>query len=98
MSSKSGPERRAAPRAWSLAARLTVWYTASAFALVLGATGFLYWVLATNLDREDDESLADEVRVLGALQDKPDEGAALRQEVERASATRPSAPLYVRAL
>jgi two-component system heavy metal sensor histidine kinase CusS len=99
MSSKSGPEPRAAPRAWSLAARLTVWYTASAFALVLGATGFLYWVLATNLDREDDESLADEVRVLGtALRDRPDDPAALRQEAERASATRPSAPLYVRVL
>jgi two-component system heavy metal sensor histidine kinase CusS len=99
MSSKSGPEPRAAPRAWSLAARLTAWYTGSAFALVLGATGFLYWALATNLDREDDDSLTDEIRVLAAaLRERPGDAAALRGEAERASAARPSAPLYVRVL
>jgi two-component system heavy metal sensor histidine kinase CusS len=99
MSSKRDPEPRAARRAWSLAARLTAWYTGSAFALVLGATGFLYWALTTNLDREDDESLADEVRLLCAgLREGPGDTVALRQEAERASAARPSAPLYVRVL
>ena len=53
MSSNSAPER--APRhkrPWSLAARLTAWYAASAFTLILVATGSLYWGLITNLDQE----------------------------------------------
>jgi two-component system heavy metal sensor histidine kinase CusS len=99
MSSKSGPERRAPPRAWSLAARLTAWYTASAFALVLGATVFLYGVLANNLDREDDETLADEVRVLSAaVWERPGDPAPLQREAERAQAARELAPLCVRVL
>src|SRR5437762_219344 len=71
MSSTSAPNplsRRtgslALPRSWSLAARLTAWYTASAFVLILLATGFLYWVLYSNLEREDDQYLADKVRIL----------------------------------
>lgn len=99
MSSKSAPEPGAPRRAWSLAARLTAWYTLSAFALVLGATGFLYWALATNLDREDDESLADEARQLAAaVRDRPADVTALRLAAERAAATRRYAPLYVRVL
>jgi len=46
----------------SLAARLTLWYTASAFLLIFLVTVFLYWVLNSNLDREDDQYLADKVR------------------------------------
>jgi two-component system heavy metal sensor histidine kinase CusS len=102
MSSANGPDRRAAPpagRSWSLAARVTAWYTGAAFALILASTGFLYWALTANLDREDDESLADEVRVLGAiLRERPGNTAALRREAERASAARRYAPLYVRVL
>ncbi len=41
MSSKIAPDPSRRP--WSLAARLTAWYAGSAFALVLVATGFLYW-------------------------------------------------------
>jgi two-component system heavy metal sensor histidine kinase CusS len=99
MSSKSGPDRPGAGRPWSLAARLTAWYAGSSFLLVLGATGFLYWALTTNLDREDDESLADEARTLAAaLSDRPGDLVAVRQEVEAASAGRRYAPLYVRVL
>jgi two-component system heavy metal sensor histidine kinase CusS len=97
MSSKSDPEPRAGRRAWSLAARLTAWYSGSAFAVVLGATAFLYWALATNLDREDDEALADEARIVSAiLREGPRNAAAVRREAERASAGRKYAPLYVR--
>src|SRR5438552_1113220 len=72
-----------ARQAWSLATRLTAWYAASAFTLVVVATGFLYWVLVADLDRETDESLADQVHILRKLLlDRPEDKAALVQEVE----------------
>lgn len=105
MCSKSVPEAHgpaARPRPagpWSLAARLTAWYAASAFVLILAATGFLYWVLATSLDREDDQFLADEVSILRAiLSDRPQDAAALRQEVEWEWAVRHPARVFVRIL
>jgi two-component system heavy metal sensor histidine kinase CusS len=71
------------PRTWSLAARLTVWYAGSAFALVLAATGFLYWASVSTLDREDDQLLGDRVRALRTvMRNRPGSTAALRQEVE----------------
>jgi two-component system heavy metal sensor histidine kinase CusS len=99
MSSKSAPEPRPGRRAWSLAARLTAWYTLSAFALVLGATGFLYWALATNLDREDDEGLADEARLLGAaLRRQPADLDALKREAARVPAAHLPSRVDVRIL
>jgi two-component system heavy metal sensor histidine kinase CusS len=38
---------------------MSVWYTLSAFALIFVATGFFYWVLATNLHRGDIRTLSD---------------------------------------
>jgi two-component system heavy metal sensor histidine kinase CusS len=71
------------PRTWSLAARLTTWYAGSAFALILGVTGFLYWALTGSLDREDDQHLADKVRIIQAvLANRPGDAAALREEAE----------------
>ena len=48
------------PRAWprSIVARMTAWYAGSALVLILAATGFLYWVLATSFDAEDRRTLA----------------------------------------
>jgi two-component system heavy metal sensor histidine kinase CusS len=43
----------------SIAARMTIWYALLAFALVLGATGFLYFVLVGNLAEEDARILSD---------------------------------------
>src|SRR5438105_2662738 len=80
MSSKTGPD---APRAWSLAARLTAWYAGSAFLLVLSATGFLYWALAHNFDREDDEFLTEKVRAVQGVLESQLEGEARRREIER---------------
>jgi two-component system heavy metal sensor histidine kinase CusS len=95
MSSTKPAERPAR----SLALGLTLWYTASAFALILVATAFLYWSLARNLAREDDEFLADQVLILrGLLRDRPDDVAAIRQEVEFESVVRRHAKLYVRLL
>ncbi len=86
MSSKSaeGPDLFPRPRrAWSLAARLTAWYTGSAFALILAVTGFLYWALTRSLDREDDQHLADKVRIIQTvLKERPGDTAALREEAE----------------
>jgi two-component system heavy metal sensor histidine kinase CusS len=90
MSSKNAPEQLTqtnAParpaRPWSLAARLTAWYAGSAFALIVAATGYLYWSSVSNLDREDDHLLGDRVRELRAVMVKrPGDVDALRQEVE----------------
>jgi two-component system heavy metal sensor histidine kinase CusS len=88
MSSKNAPDdpaRRTAKPSWSLAARLTAWNAGSAFALILAATGFLYWALGSSLDREDDHLLADKVRELrGVLVNQPGNLAAIKQEVDEA--------------
>ena len=51
----------------SIAFRLTVWYTASAFILIVAATGFLYWFLAANLEQEDIDVLSDNLRNVALL-------------------------------
>jgi two-component system heavy metal sensor histidine kinase CusS len=82
-----------------LATRLTVWYAGSAFLLILAASGFLYWALRANLDREDDELLADKIQVFRVLlRDRPDDAAALAQEVEWESTSRQYGKVYVRIL
>jgi len=43
----------------SIALRMTAWYALSAFVLIFGATGFLYLVLASNLEQEDIRILTD---------------------------------------
>ena len=46
---------------WSLAARLTVWYAATAFLLVAGAALVQYRSLLTNLAEEDDRDLVEQL-------------------------------------
>jgi two-component system heavy metal sensor histidine kinase CusS len=90
MSSKNAPELSGSDgalqptkRTWSLAARLTVWYAGSAFALVLAATGFLYWASVNNLDRQDDQVLGDRVRALRTVMlNRPGDTTAIRREVD----------------
>src|SRR5437762_3639167 len=105
MSAKNDPSplskaRAARPNAsWSLATRLTLWYTGSAFALVALASGILYWGLVANLEREDDEELADKVRILrelvrGPAADLP----SARRQVELGWASRQYAQIYARVL
>src|SRR5437763_5208365 len=93
MSSKTGPDGL---RPWTLAARLTAWYAGSAFLLVLSATGFLYWALAHNLDREDDEFLAAKVRAVRSLFDGRLADDALRRELEAVAAGPDSGRILVR--
>jgi two-component system heavy metal sensor histidine kinase CusS len=94
---RSSPGRRSRPR--SLAYRLTVWYALSSFALVLGATGYLYWALATNLDRENDRFLADQaLPLVNLLRDQPADRTALRRQIELAWTARPDPSIYFRVL
>src|SRR5436305_13601635 len=96
MSSKTGPEPKPlaawrGTQAWSLALRLTLWYTQSSFALLLAATGFLYWALAHNLDCDDDEFLADKLHEIHTvLREHPGDDAALRRELEAMGAAHES--------
>src|SRR5262245_30891234 len=97
MSSKTAPEPGRGR--WSLAARLSAWYAGSAFLLILAATGFLYWALLANLDREDDEFLQDKVRLLRKLvRDGPGGGDALRHEAGVGPPGHPRPQMYVRVL
>jgi two-component system heavy metal sensor histidine kinase CusS len=82
---------------WSVATRLTLWYTASAFALVTLASGILYWALLSDLAREDDEELADKVRILRELLQGPAaDFEAAQQLVEIGWASRQHAQIYAR--
>jgi two-component system, OmpR family, heavy metal sensor histidine kinase CusS len=84
---------------WSIGARLALWYTAATFVLVAIATGLLYWVLVTNVDREDDQFLVDTVQIMRALiRERPNDVAALRQEVDWEGTARRYAHVFVRVL
>src|SRR5437899_8737694 len=108
MFSKTAPETSSAARAspplsgsptWSLATRLTAWYGLSAFVLIALASTFLYWTLVSNLDREDDEFLADKIQVLQELlRERPQDQRLLREEVEWEPAVRQYGLVYVRIL
>ena len=100
MSSKTGPDsRRPSARPLSLAARLTAWYGISAFVLIASATAFLYWALVTNLDREDDEFLADKIHILRSLlRDRPNDTRMLQEEVQWEPAARQYGQVFVRIL
>jgi two-component system heavy metal sensor histidine kinase CusS len=87
-------------RSWSLAARLTTWYTVASLVSAVVVMAVLYWGLATDLTRSEDVFLADKVHVLRAiLRDRPKAVFALRREVELESAARREyAQVYVRLL
>jgi len=98
MSSNDGRSARwGAP--WSIAARLALWYTVATFVLVAMATGLLYWVLITNVDREDDQFLVDTVQIVRALiRERPSDIDALQQEVDWEGTARRYARVFVRVL
>jgi two-component system heavy metal sensor histidine kinase CusS len=63
------------------------------------STAFLYWGLSANLGREDDEELADKVRILRSLlRDRPGGLAPIRQEAEWGWAARQHTQVHVRIL
>ncbi len=84
---------------WSLAARLTAWYALSSFALIMTATGLLYWALADSLNHEHDLYLADKVHVIRELlRHRPTSESELKEEVEASWAPRQYAQVFVRIL
>jgi two-component system heavy metal sensor histidine kinase CusS len=87
------------PWFWSITGRLTLLYTLSAFGVLVLATVFLYWVLVSNLEREDNEFLADKIRILrGILQKHPDNIEALKEEVKWEGAALEPPEYYIRIL
>ncbi|VTS01470.1 histidine kinase : Histidine kinase OS=Hyphomicrobium denitrificans 1NES1 GN=HYPDE_40403 PE=4 SV=1: 2CSK_N: HAMP: HisKA: HATPase_c [Gemmata massiliana] len=98
MSSKYGPDSRPKP-SWSLAIRLTVWYAGATFVLIVVVVGFLYWILSRSLDRQNDNQMADQVRVLrDLLTERPGDLVAVRQEAEEEFQSRQHTQVYVRLL
>lgn len=77
------PSTAIARRSWSLAVRLTVWYTLSAFILVATATGFLYWSVSSHLEADTERLLIEKSEiVLGILSKVPTSLPKLKDEIE----------------
>ncbi len=89
-----------ASRLWrTLAFRLTAGYALAGLFLVFAATASLYLVLVTELERSTDLFLADKINVLRTmLRERPNDGDALREEVELESAARRYEHFYIRLL
>src|SRR5262249_48367615 len=80
-------------------ARLTLWYSAFSFLLILGCTAYLYVALARNLEREDDGVIQDQIRILQMLlRQHPEDSVGIRQEVELESGARQHARIFIRIL
>ena len=96
MSSKSVTET-ATGRSGSIAVRLTFWYALLSVALIASSGSVLYWVLADQLSREDDQLLAGKIAEMHAvLLLHPGDYAALREEVEHEATT--FRGIYIRVL
>jgi len=84
---------------WSIAARLTVLYTLSAFGILVLAAAFLHWALVENLHREDGQFLADKVTLLRTiLSQNAADPDSLKEEVEWETAALHFAKYYARVL
>jgi two-component system heavy metal sensor histidine kinase CusS len=88
-------------RSWSLAARLTTWYTAASLILALFTMATLYVWLDAYLTQREDDVLSQKVRVLRSLLSadaRPDAALELTHEVEMEppAARRKDAQVYVR--
>jgi two-component system heavy metal sensor histidine kinase CusS len=90
-------KRSASRLPWSLAGRLTAWYTIISLSFIVCTAAILYWALTTNMNRDDDLFLGDKVHVLRAiLRDRPNDVAGLREEVELETAARRYEQFFVR--
>jgi len=86
-------------RTISIALRMTVWYAWSFFALVLVATGLLYWVLVTSMYQEDVRDLADNLNNARMLFMASPPGRSLRPSDQRPSWAPSHQPeIYLRVL
>jgi len=70
MFSKTGDKKAGLSWLDSLAARMTLWYAFSSFALVVTASGFLYGALSHSLEHQDDLLLSQNLQILTAYMKK----------------------------
>jgi two-component system heavy metal sensor histidine kinase CusS len=82
-----------------LAFRLSAAYSLAGLMLLILATGSLYFVLRTELDRSTELFLADKLNVLRTmLRERPDDEDALHEEIELETAARRYQQFYIRLL
>lgn len=101
MSSINAPNKAAdvagRRRSMSIALRLTLWYAVSTFAVVLVATGALYWSLVKAMYNEDVSDLADNLDYARLLiRSSPESQSALAFRLQSRSA--PRSAIYLRLL
>ncbi len=81
--SASGVSEPMPHRAWPLAMRLTVWYSACFLITLLAAVAVLYVSLTDGLQSDHDQFLIDKIGVLRQLlRERPNDPMALQEEVE----------------
>ena len=90
--------RAAWPGANSIALRMTLFYAASSFALVVVATTSLYWALNVNLEREDAQSLQNDLQNLRLVMSAAPPFAAPAASSEQGLAFPSRQEIYVRLL
>ncbi len=87
------------PRAWSITLRLTILYSLLTLIVLVSVSGTLYWILARNMAREDNQFLVDKIYVLRTiLKERPESIDALKEEVEWEVAARRFEKYYARIL
>ncbi len=83
----------------SIASLLSVWYAGSAFLLLAGGTGFLYFALTRSFDRENTEYVTEKTRTLETLlREHPGQQATVQWEVQGESLAHPSIRVFSRVL
>jgi two-component system heavy metal sensor histidine kinase CusS len=86
-------------KSWSIATRFTLLCTILACGLLLLSSGFFYWILASNLRRDEHQFLFDKVQVLRAiLKEHPGETEPLEEELQWEGYARRSSKYYSRIL
>lgn len=83
---------------WSLASRLTLWFTTSAFFLILIATITLYWSLARTLNIEDAHLMSDKIQTVIHLLNADPNLKSIKERVEKEWVTRKFERVYVKVL
>ncbi|MGH7596395.1 MAG: hypothetical protein ACREOI_08585 [bacterium] len=83
----------------SIIQRLTISYSWLTLTALLLVSGLLYWLLASNFERTNNEFMVDQIHVLRKiLKERPDDLDALRQEVEWEVTARRIEKYYARIL
>ena len=86
-------------RQWSITRRLTLLYAAGSLLMLVLATAYLYWVLAENLERDDNAFLANKVQELRRLLDeRPNDKQLLAHEVQIEAEASQFIKYYIRLL